>query len=165
MYQASLPVLLHSLKNLQTILEKGLAYAESKKIDPSVLLHSRLAPDMRPLINQIQMVSDSAKGCAARLAGIEIPSFPDTEQTFPELQERLRKTLTFLEQITPEQLEGSETRPVTIKTPRKELHFKGQPYLLHFALPNLFFHITTAYAILRHNGVELGKPDYLGAIS
>ncbi|MCC6074088.1 DUF1993 family protein [Pseudomonas sp. GCM10022188] len=163
MYQASLPVFARGLANLAVILRKAVAHAEARNIDPEVFLNARLAPDMYPLVRQVQIVSDTAKGCAARLAGLEVPSFPDTEASFAELQERLAKTATFLHGITPAQVDGSEERPIVLKGHERELHFVGQDYLLNFALPNFFFHLVAAYAILRHNGVEVGKRDYLGA--
>lgn len=162
MYQASIPVFLRMLGNLATFLGKAEKYAEAHKIDPLVLPQARLAPDMYPLTRQIQIATDGVKGCAARLAGVEIPSFPDVETTFPELQERIQKTIIFLQNFKPSQIDGSEDRVVTLKLRGQETSFKGQVYLLNFVLPNLFFHITTAYAILRHNGVDLGKMDYLG---
>ena len=165
MYQASIPVFIRMLSNLSAILDKAVAQAEAKKLDPSALLKARLAPDMLPFTFQIQTASDSAKGCAARLAGIEAPSFADTETTFPELKARIAKTLEFLRSVKPEQIDGSEERNVTLKLRTGEMHFKGQTYLLAFALPNFYFHVTTAYALLRHNGVEIGKQDFLGAIA
>ncbi len=162
MHQASVGVFIRSLGILSTILGKAAAHAEAKKIDPAVFIQSRLAPDMFAFARQVQIASDTAKGCAARLAGLPIPSYPDTETTFPELQARIAKTIDFLRGVTPAQLEGSETREVTIKLRGADTKFQGEPYLLDFALPNFFFHVTTAYAILRHNGVEIGKLDYLG---
>ena len=162
MYQASIPVFLRMLGNLATFLSKAEKYAEAREIDPLVLPPARLAPDLYPLTRQIQIATDGVKGCAARLAGVEIPSFPDVETTFPELQERIQKTIIFLQNFKPSQIDGSEDRVVTLKLRGQETSFKGQVYLLNFVLPNLFFHITTAYAILRHNGVDLGKMDYLG---
>ena len=162
MYQASIPVLVRMLGNLSAILDKAAAHAETKKIDPAVLIKDRLAPDMLPFSFQVQTATDTAKGCAARLAGIEAPSFPDTEATFPELKERIAKTIAFLQTVKPAQIDGSEERNVTLKLRVGEIQFQGQSYLLTFALPNFFFHVTTAYAILRHNGVELGKQDFLG---
>ncbi|MBV8467619.1 MAG: DUF1993 domain-containing protein, partial [Burkholderiales bacterium] len=150
MYQASIPVYVRFLNNLSVLLQKGVAYAEAKKFDPSVLLNSRLAPDMFPLVRQVQIVTDNAKGCAARLAGIDIPSYEDTETTFEQLQARIRKTLDFIQSVSPAQIDGSETRVVTMKIRGNEVTFAGQEFLLTFALPNLFFHTTTAYAILRH---------------
>jgi len=165
MYQASVPVFIRALGNLSAILDKGAAFAEAKKIEPSVLVNARLAPDMFPLARQVQIATDGVKGCAARLAGVEVPSYADTESTFPELQARIAKTIAFLQGFTPEQIDGSEERVVTLKIRHKDISFVGQPYLLNFVLPNLFFHITTAYAILRHNGVEIGKMDFLGNLS
>lgn len=164
MYQASVPVFIRNLGNLAAILQKAEKFAESKKIDPSVLINARLAPDMYPLVKQIQIASDSVKGCAARLAGVEIPSFADTETTFAELQARIAKTVDFLKTVTAAQIDGSEERAITMKTPSRELHFKGQGYLLNFVLPNLFFHISIAYAILRHNGLDIGKMDFIGPL-
>jgi hypothetical protein len=162
MHQISIPVFARALNNLAAILNKAAAHAEARKIDPSVLINYRLAPDMLPLSRQVQIASDTAKGCAARLAGVDVPSFADTETTFPELQERIDKTLAFLNTLTAEQIDGSESRTVTIQLRGKDVQFVGLAYLTSFVLPNLYFHVTTAYAILRHNGVELGKADYLG---
>ncbi|HEX5749972.1 MAG TPA: DUF1993 domain-containing protein [Archangium sp.] len=162
MYQASIPVFIRMLGNLSAILEKAVAYATAKKIEPSVLINARLAPDMLPLSFQIQIASDMAKGCAARLAGIDAPSMPDTEKTFPELQERIAKTIAFLQTVNAAQIDGSEERDIVLKMRSGELQFKGQSYLLDFVLPNFYFHITTAYAILRHNGLDVGKTDFLG---
>lgn len=164
MYQASIPVFVRMFGNLAAILDKAAVYAEAKKIDPAVLLNARLAPDMHPLTRQVQIASDAAKGCAARLAGVETPSFADTESSFAELQARIQKTLDFLQGFSPAQIDGSEGREVVIKFPGAELKFSGQDYLLHFVLPNFYFHLTTAYAILRHNGLEIGKMDFLGRI-
>lgn len=164
MYQASVPVFLRMLANLSAVLDKAAKHAEAKKIEPSVLVTARLFPDMLPLSAQIQIASDSAKGCAARLAGVEVPSFPDTETTFPELQARIDKTVAFLKGLKPEQIDGSEERNIHLKMRTREVDFTGQVFLLHFAMPNFYFHVTTAYAILRHNGVELGKMDYLGGV-
>jgi hypothetical protein len=163
MYQASIPVFIRVLGNLSAILDKAAAHAEAKKIDPSVLVNARLAPDMLPLARQVQIATDGVKGCAARLAGIEIPSYPDTETTFPELEARIAKTVAFLQSVRADQIDGSEGRTVTLKLRGKDTSFKGQPYLLNFVNPNFYFHVTTAYDILRHNGVELGKADYLGS--
>ena len=138
----------------------------TKKIDPAVLFSSRLFPDMFPLSRQVQIASDTAKGAASRLAGIENPSFADTETSFAELQQRISKTIAFLKGIKPEQIDGSEQKAVALPTrSRGDIHFTGQNYLLQHALPNFFFHVTTAYDILRHNGVDIGKPDYLGAFN
>lgn len=162
MYQASIPVFVRMLGNLSAILHKAEAYAEARKIAPAVLVNARLAPDMLPLSSQIQIASDTAKGCAARLAGVEIPSYPDTESSFDELQERIARTVVFLESIDAAQLDGSEERPITLSFPKMELKFGGSEYLLGFVLPNFYFHLTTAYAILRHNGLDIGKLDFLG---
>ena len=162
MYDASVPVLIRGLGNLSALLEKGLASAEARKIDPAVLVSARLAPDMHPLKNQVQIASDSAKGAASRLAGVDNPSWPDTETTFPELQARIKQTIDYLQTFKPEQFEGSETRTVTLPSPGGDMKFTGQEFLFGFVLPNFFFHVTTAHAILRHNGVPIGKMDYLG---
>ena len=162
MYQASIPGFIRTLENLSLILDKAAKHAENKKIDPSVFTGARLAPDMFPLTRQIQIATDGVKGAAARLAGIEIPSFADTETTFPELQERLAKTIAFLKSVTAAQIDGSEEKPIELKYGSNTRKFVGQPYLLHFVIPNLYFHASIAYAILRHQGVELGKMDFLG---
>ena len=162
MYQASVPTLIRALTNLIWVLEKGEAHAQVKGIDPSVLVNSRLYPDMFPLTKQVQIATDAAKGCAARLAGIEPPKYDDGEASFAELIARVRKTISFLESFEPAQIDGSENRPITLPMRSGSLQFEGQPYLLFFVLPNLFFHVVTAYDILRHCGVELGKMDFLG---
>ena len=162
MYQASIPVFIHMLGNLSKILDKAAAHAEAKKIDPAVFINARLAPDMYPLSRQVQIATDMAKGCAARLSGIEIPSYADTESTFPELQARIAKTVAFLQSVSAEQINGSEERTVILKMHGRESAFLGQPYLLNYVLPNVYFHITIAYAILRHNGLEIGKRDFVG---
>ncbi|WP_437715659.1 DUF1993 family protein [Sorangium sp. So ce448] len=163
MYQASVPVLVRMLGNLSAILTKAAAYAEAKKIEPRVLLDARLAPDMLSLTRQVQIASDSAKGCGARLAAVDLPKYEDNEASFDELQARIAKTVAFLNSLRPEQFDGSEDRDVTIPTRDQPLQFKGLVYLLNFVLPNFYFHVTTAYAILRHNGLEIGKLDFLGA--
>ncbi|PLZ02976.1 DUF1993 domain-containing protein [Burkholderia sp. WAC0059] len=162
MYQASVPVLLRGLENLQAIIGKGEAHAAEKQIDPSVLTGFRLFPDMLPFTRQIYIATDTAKGCAARLAGVEAPKFDDVEMTFGELEARVQKTIDYLKTFEPGQIDGSETRSITLKMRSGPLEFTGQSYLLQFVLPNFYFHLTTAYDILRHNGVELGKLDYLG---
>ena len=162
MYSASIPVLLRMLGNLSAILHKAEAYAAERKIEPSVLLNARLAPDMLPLVSQVQIASDNAKGCAARLAGLDIPSYADTESSFAELQARIAKTQAFLGSVTAAQVDGSEGKSITLNFPGMELKFSGQDYLLNFVLPNFYFHVTTAYAILRHNGLDIGKMDFLG---
>ena len=164
LYQASVPVFVRMFGNLSAILDKAEAYVAAKKIDPAVLLNARLAPDMHPLTRQVQIASDAAKGCAARLAGVDIPSFPDTESSFAELQARIAKTLDFIKGLTPAQIDSGEGREVVLKFPGAEMKFQGEDYLLHFVLPNFYFHITTAYAILRHNGLDIGKMDFLGRV-
>jgi hypothetical protein len=162
MYQASVPVFIRMLDNLAAILEKAAAHAEARKIDPGVLVASRLYPDMFPLVKQVQIASDAAKGGAARLAQLEPPAFEDNEATLADLVARLRKTVDFLRTLRAEQIDGSEDRTVTWKTRTATKSMQGMPYLLNHVLPNLYFHVATAYAILRHNGVEIGKGDYLG---
>ena len=162
MYQASVPTITRALNNLIAVLEKGAAHAEAKKLDPAVLINARLYPDMFPLVKQVQIASDVSKGGTARLAQMDPPSFDDNEASFPDLVARLKKTIAFLEGIKPEQIDGSENRTVTWKTQTATRSMQGQPYLLNHVLPNVFFHATTAYDILRHCGVEIGKQDFLG---
>ena len=162
MYQTSVASFIRVLNNLSAVLAKGAAHAEAKKIDPAVLLGSRLYPDMFPLTRQVQIASDGAKGCAARLAGVEPPSYEDNESSFAELEARIRKTIDYLNTFRPEQIDGSESRAITLNLRVGTMNFEGLPYLLGFVLPNLYFHASTAYNILRHNGVELGKMDFLG---
>jgi len=161
MYQASAPVFIHQLGTIARVLDKGEAFAREKGIDPAELLEARLVPDMLPLPAQIQIGTDAAKGAIARLAGIEPPAFADTESSFAELQERIAKTIAFIRSVPADQVDGSEGRDIVLKIGGKDMPFKGQPFLLHFALPNFFFHMTTAYGILRHKGVEIGKRDFL----
>ena len=163
MYQASVPVFVRGLENLAAILAKGAAQAEARKIDPAVFVNARLAPDMLHFARQVQIASDAAKGCVARLAGVEVPSFPDTETTFPELQARIAKTIDFVKGFTAAQIDGTEDKDIAWAAGQRQMSFKGRAYLLYFGLPNFFFHATTAYNILRHRGVELGKRDFLGA--
>jgi hypothetical protein len=163
MYQASAPLFRRSLAALGTVLDKGAAFAEARRIDPTVLPQSRLAPDMFPLARQVQSATDSVKGALARLAGVDVPSWPDEETTFPRLQDRVGRALAFIDEFRPEQIDGSETRAVTLKFRTGDVTFDGQNYLIGFVIPNFLFHCTTAYAILRHNGVDLGKRDFLGA--
>lgn len=162
LYSASLPMLRRSLVNLAAILDKGAAWCETRKVDPSVLLAYRLHPTMFNLTRQVQIASDNAKGCAARLAGRDIPSFADTETSFAELQDRLKRTIDFIDTFSAADIDGREAEPVVVKTPSRELHFTAESYLTTFAIPNFYFHMNAAYAILRHAGVELGKADYLG---
>ena len=161
MYQASIPVFISQLSNLSGVLKKAEEYAMSRKIEPEVFINARLAPDMFPLSRQVQIATDGVKGCAARLAGVEVPSYPDTEKTFPDLQARIAKTIEFLKTFNAQQIDGSEERKVTLKLRGEDTTFPGQVYLLNFVLPNLYFHTTTTYAILRHNGIDLGKKDFL----
>ena len=162
MYQASIPAFLRALSNLSAILDKATAHAALRKIEQSVLLNTRLFPDMYPLVRQVQLAADFAKGAGARLAGVEMPKFPDTEASFDELKARIKKTVDFLKALKPNQIDGSEDRDITIPTGGAPLTYKGQSYLVHYALPSFYFHTTTAYAILRHCGVEIGKRDFLG---
>lgn len=162
MYQASAPRFANTLKNLSAIIDKAEAHAAEKKIDPAVLVQARLFPDMLPFARQIMIASDNAKGAVARLAGIEIPKFEDDQATFDELKERIARTLAFVESVRPEQVDGSEDKDIVLKLGGHEVQFKGLQYLCGFALPNFYFHVTTAYDILRHNGVPLAKRDYIG---
>lgn len=164
MYQASVPALIRGLNNLSAILDKAAADAAARNIAPDVLLNARLAPDMFALTRQVQIASDSAKGCAARLAGVDVPSYADDEASFADLQQRIAKTVAFLQGFNAAQIDGSEMREVVLKVRGDEIRFSGQNYLLGFVLPNFYFHLTAAYAILRHNGVALGKMDYLGGV-
>ncbi len=162
MYTSSIPAAIKCLNNLSAILAKGAAFCEEKGIDGTVLTSARLAPDMFPLARQVQIACDSAKGCGARLSGTESPKHEDNETTFDELQARIKKTVAFLETLKPESIEGTEDKEIKFKAGPYELEFTGQSYLCTFVLPNLYFHTTTAYNILRHNGVAIGKMDYLG---
>ena len=162
MYSASVPVFVQFLTSLSAILKKAADHCAAKKIDPSVLVNARLTPDMFALARQVQIATDHAKGAAARLSGSEVPSFPDTETTFEELQARIAKTLDYIQGFKPGQIDGSDDKPIHIKAGKHELDFTGSVYLLHFAMPNFYFHVTTAYGILRHCGVEVGKMDFMG---
>ena len=162
MYNASVPVFTRLLKNLDGFLDKAVVYADSKKIDHNTLLTARLAPDMLHLIKQVQIATDNAKGCVARLAGIDIPTYADSETTFADLKARIAKTLAFLAAIKPEQLIGSEDKDIVLNFGPVKFEYKGLDYLLNFASFNVFFHVTTAYGILRHNGLDLGKRDFIG---
>ncbi len=164
MYDASVPCFARILRALDGVLSKAEAHAAAKKIDPAVLLSARLFPDMFAFTRQVQISTDHAKGATARLAGLEVPKFEDNEQSFADLHARIAKTLAFIESVSAEQINGSETRDISLKAGPRELSFKGLGYLTGYAIPNLHFHAVTAYAILRHNGVELGKADFLGAI-
>jgi uncharacterized protein len=162
LYQASVPPLTRILNNLVAILEKGAAHAEAQKIDPSVLINNRLYPDMFPLVKQVQIASDVARRGVARLASLEAPKIEDNETTFPELIERLQKTIAYLETFTSTQIDGSEEKSISLPMGDQTMTLAGLPYLISFILPNVYFHVTTTYNILRHSGVELGKLDYLG---
>ena len=163
MYQASAPRFANILRNLSGLLDKAQAHCEARKIDPAALTAFRLYPDMFPLTRQVQIACDQAKGAVGRLAGVEPPKHEDSEQTFAELQARIARTLEFVESVKPVQIDGSETRDIVLKLRTQELRFKGLDYLFNHAYPNFYFHVTTAYAILRHNGVELGKKDFVGS--
>ena len=162
MYQASAPRFINILNNLSAILDKAQAHAEARKIDPLALTGFRLYPDMLPMTRQVQIACDAAKGVIARLAGVEVPRHEDTEQTFAELKTRIAKTVEFIETIRPQQLDGTEDKEIVLKIGGQDMKFSGMQYLLGFAHPNFYFHVTTAYNILRHNGVEIGKRDYIG---
>ncbi len=162
MYQASVPRFAAMLKNLDAILGRAQAHAAQKKIDPAVLLAARLFPDMFALQKQVQIASDHAKGACARLAGVEVPKYEDNESGFDELRARVAKTIAFVESVKPAQIDNSEQRDIAFKLGGRDLAFKGADYLLGFAWPNFYFHMVTAYNILRHNGVEIGKRDYMG---
>ncbi len=163
MYQASAPQIKKMLLNLSALLKKGEAFAASKNINESVLVDGRLFPDMFPLSKQVQIACDQAKGGMARLAGLEPPKFDDNETTLAQLQERIAQTVAFLDTIKPEQIDGSEAKEIKFSIKEWNFEFVGQQYLLTWVIPNFYFHVTTAYNILRHNGVEIGKSDFLGA--
>lgn len=162
MYQSSIPIFIHMLGNLRNILQKGADHATNKNFDPSVLINSRLAPDMFALARQVQIATDMVKGCAARLAGVEPPKYEDNETSFDELVARIDKTISFLKEFSPAQIDNTEAKEITLALRTRTLNFDGKTYLQHFVIPNMYFHITTTYNILRHNGVELGKQDFIG---
>jgi len=162
MFQASVPRLINALNNLSHILDKAQAHIDAKKIDASALIQFRLFPDMLNFTRQVQIASDTAKGVVARLAGVEIPVYEDNEQSIADLKARIAKTIAFIQGFKPEQIDGTEDKDIITKRDEKESHYKGMQFLLGHAIPNVYFHTTTAYAILRHNGVEVGKRDYLG---
>jgi hypothetical protein len=162
MYQASAPRMANMLKNLSAVLDKAQAHCEAKKIEQTVLTGSRLYPDMFNMARQVMIATDTAKGAMARLAGVDIPKYDDTEQTFPELKARIAKTIDFINGFKPEQIDGTEDKEIVMKIGPNELRFTGIQYLLGWVHPNFYFHVTTAYDILRHNGVEIGKRDFLG---
>jgi uncharacterized protein len=164
MYQASMPAFVQMLNNLSAILDKAEAHAANRQIDPEVFLNYRLAPDMLPFVRQIQIAADLAKGAAARLAGVEVPKHDDIEKTFADLKARLATTAAFVQSFKASEIDGSEDREINLTLGEQTMSFKGQPYLVHFVMPNFYFHCTTAYDILRHCGVGLGKRDFIGTI-
>ena len=162
MYQASVPRFVNMLSNLSNIIDKAQAHVDARKIDAAVLPAVRLFPDMLPLTSQVQIACDSAKGAVARLAGVEIPAFEDTEKTLADLKARIAKTVAFIQTLNAAQIDGTEDKEIVLKRGDKETRYTGMQFLLGHAVPNVYFHITTAYNLLRHNGVEIGKRDYLG---
>ena len=164
MYNASIPVFIKGLDNLELIIDKAVAHAATRKIDDSAFVESRLYPDMFTFARQIRVATDMSKGAGARLAGIDIPKFEDNEKTFAELKARLRKTIDFLKTLTPAQIDGSEGKAITLTVGGNSMNFKGLDYLLQWVLPNFYFHLATAYNLLRHGGVEIGKMDFLGKV-
>jgi hypothetical protein len=162
MYQASAPRFVSMLRNLAALIDKAEAHCAAKKIDPAALTSFRLYPDMFPFTRQVQIACDTAKGAVARLAGVEIPKHEDSERSFAELKARIAKTIDFVESVKPERVDGAEEKDIVLAMRSGELRFKGMQYLLGFAYPNFYFHVTTAYNILRHNGVEVGKQDFIG---
>lgn len=164
MYAITVPPMVRSLTQLRSILEKAADYAETKKIDPSVLVNARLYPDMYPLKRQVQIASDVAKGGVSRLAGQEPPKFDDIENSFPELIDRVDKTLAHINSFTAKQIDGTESKPILLPRHDRTSTFTGLAYVTDFVLPNVYFHVTTTYAILRHNGLDIGKKDYLGDV-
>ena len=164
MYRATVPVFARALRNLIAILKKGEASAAARKIDDAVLLNYRLAPDMFPLSRQVQIATDMAKGCVSRLAGVEIPAYEDKEATFGELVARLEKCIAYLESFTPAQIDGTEDKTIVLKRPTGDVSYPGLQYALEYVTPNVYFHCTSTYAILRHCGVDVGKKDFIGAL-
>ena len=162
MYQVAVPVFVRALTNLQHVLKLGEAHAKEKNVEGSVLLQTRLITDMLPLVKQVQIATDMAKNGAARLAGVDPLKFEDNETSLDELYSRIERAIDYIKSFKPEQIDGSETRAITLKTLNGDLNFEGQAYLLHYVLPNLFFHCTTAYNILRVAGTEIGKTDFIG---
>ena len=165
MHSASVPVFARMLSNLVVWLDKAEAHAQAKKFDPSVYMTARLAPDMLPLPKQIQIACDGAKFCVARLASVDGPKFDDSETTLEELRQRVKKTIDYVLSVPAAQIDGSDAKDISVPRRDGAVLMKGEAYLKHFAMPNFFFHVTTTYALLRHNGVELGKMDFLGAMS
>jgi len=163
MYQACVPVCTRALRNLRAVLQKGEAFANEKGFAPDVLMQTRLIADMLPLVRQVQIATDMAKNGACRLAGVEPPKFEDDETSFEQLYARIDRAIAVIEGLAPAQVDGSEARPITLQMRTGEMKFQGQGYLLGFVLPNLFFHCTTSYVILREAGVPIGKTDFIGA--
>jgi hypothetical protein len=162
MYKSSAPIFVQFLTALSAVLDKAQAYADAKKLDHGVLLNTRLAPDMFPLVRQVRSATDHALAACSKLAGVEPPTFANTEATIPELKERIAKTVDFIKGLKPAQIDGTEDKEVVFKLPSGERKFTGQGLLLNFCLPNFYFHATTAYDILRHCGIEIGKRDFMG---
>ena len=164
LHQTCVPAYVRMLTNAKVLLEKGAAFCALKKIDEAILVGGRLAPDMFPLSRQVQIATDFAKGSTARLAGLEIPKYDDNEKTFADLIARIDKTIAFISTVSAAQIDGQEDREINLTIGGKPVNFKGQPYLIHFAVPNFHFHLSMLYAILRHNGVDVGKSDFLGGV-
>jgi hypothetical protein len=164
MYRASVPVFARALRNLIAILKKGEAHATERRIDQTVLLNYRLVPDMFALTRQVQIATDMAKGCASRLAGVEIPAYEDKEVTFGELIARVEKCIAYLESFKPAQIDGTEAKTIVLKRPTGDVSYPGLQYLLEYVTPNVYFHCTSTYSILRHCGVDIGKKDFIGAL-
>ena len=163
MYEASVPVFKQILTSLSAIIDKAEAHATEKKIDPAALLQARLYPDMFPFLRQVQVACDFAKGCTARLAGVDVPRYDDSEQSFADLKQRIATTIAFMDGLPQDGIEASAQRDISTSSGANAKQFKGQVYLVHYALPHFYFHATTAYALLRHNGVEVGKKDFIGS--
>jgi hypothetical protein len=164
LYQATVPVFVQTLNALDAIIDKAAAYAAERKVDPAVFLGSRLRPDMLPFVRQTQIVCDNAKNMTARLAGVEPPRFEDNEASFDEIKARIKKTLAYIATVDANAIESGADREIVFPLGPNKMKMKGADYIFHFALPNFYFHLTTAYAILRHNGLEIGKRDFLGAV-
>lgn len=163
MYAASVPVFTQILNSLAAIVDKAASHANDKNIDPAALLQARLYPDMFPFLRQIQVATDFAKGCSARLAGVEVPRYDDSETSFAELRERIARTVAFINDLPRDAIEASAQRDIVTGSGAKVREFKGQDYLVHYAMAHFYFHATTAYALLRHNGVDVGKKDFIGS--
>ena len=164
MYQASVPRIVNMLINLDHLLDKAQSHIDTKKLSEAALTQFRLYPDMFPLIRQVQIACDTAKAVVARLAGVDIPAYEDSEVSIADLKQRIAKTITFIQGFSANQIDGTEEKDIVTKRGDKETHYKGMQFLLNHAMPNVYFHVTTVYAILRHNGVEIGKRDYLGKV-